>query len=144
MYIKGNPVLSRMFAHCGLLLNEKGLFYEMPEEGNFVILITDDHVKIAEAMGFKYEEIEAAKEYNDFFELLYTNQFFRPSKFLVDASEGGSKMLKELSEWLIGKDPHKSYTKRNVGDMFEVLKDCNFKARYDKLHEIKKSQPRNS
>lgn len=93
MYIKGNSVISRMYALSGLTLNEKGLFYYHPENSSIFFMITDDHIKIAEVMGFNYEKLEAVKEYEEFFKLLYANQFFRPSKFAQDISEGGSKML---------------------------------------------------
>lgn len=136
MYIKANPVLSKMYAHSGLTLNEKGLFFFAKENPNFFFLITDDHVKIAEVMGFKYEEIEAAKEYHDFFKLLSTNQFFRPSRFVEDTSEGGSKMLKELSEYLQANPIYKGYTTRQIPDMFEPLKEFNFQNQYYRLYEL--------
>jgi hypothetical protein len=137
MYVKGNPILSKMFAHCGLTLNEQGLFYSVPENPILTILITEDHEKIVEAMGFNYIEYEAAKEYEEFFALLYTNQFFRPSRFIEDPSKGKNKMLKELAEYVTKRNEHKGYTKRNVEDMFEPLKEFNFKEQFNRLHELK-------
>lgn len=136
MYIKGNPVISRMYALSGLVLNEKGLFYYHPENSSIFFMITDDHIKIAEAMGFNYEELEAAKEYEEFFKLLYANQFFRPSKFAQDISEGGSKMLGDLSIYISQNPCNKGYTKRNVEDMYEPLKEFDLEGKINELNEI--------
>lgn len=136
MYVKGNPVLSKMFAHCGLTLSETGLFFSLPGHSAFTFLLTEDHVKIAELMGFNYEEFNAAKEYEEFFKLLLTNQFFRPSRFENDTTEGHVKMFKELAEFL-AKTPHeKEYTKRQIEDMFEPLKEFDFERRYKMILEV--------
>jgi hypothetical protein len=136
MYVKGNPVISKMLNHCGLTSNEKGLFYCHEIGKSFEFLITDDHVKIAEIAGFDYTELESAKEYADFFKLLTTNVYFRPSRFETDSSLGGSKMLKELAEYLSANPCEKTYIKRSIEDMFSVLKEFDFESRYNKLHEV--------
>lgn len=136
MYVKGNPILSKMFAHQGLLLNESGLHFCLPDHGVFTFLITEDHVKIAEIMGFNYKEFDEAKEYVDFFKLLTTNPFFRPSRFVVDCSLGGSKMLKELAEYLAENPCEKEYTKRNLTDMYVPLSEFNFEERHKLLLEV--------
>ncbi len=140
MYVKGNPILSKMYAHSGLTLNEKGLFFHLQNAPSFYFLITEDHTKIIQIMGFDPEEYENAKEYEEFFKLLGTNQFFRPSRFVEDTSEGGSKMLKELSEYLAINPIYKGYTTRQIRDMFEPLKEFNFEQRYNRLIELKENQ----
>ena len=136
MYIKGNPVISRMYALSGLVLNERGLFYYHPENSSIFFMITEDHKKIAEAMGFNYEELEAAKEYEEFFILLYSNPFFRPSRFVQDISEGGSKILGDLSNYMANNPCNKGYTKRNLEDMYEPLKEFNLEERIQEFNEI--------
>ena len=136
MYAKGNPVLSKMFAHSGLILNESGLHYCLPDHGIFTFLITDDHVKIAEIAGFNYEEFDKAKEYKDFFKLLTTNPFFRPSKFTSDTSQGKNKMLKELADYLAENPCEKEYVKRTLEDMYDTLKEFNFEERHKLLLDV--------
>lgn len=137
MYVKANPVLSKMFAHCGLTLNEIGLFYYISDNPIYNFLITDNPVEIAEIMGFDYAEFDAAKEYEDFFKLLYTNKYFRPSRFAVDKTEGKNKMFKELAEYLQANPIYKGYTTRQIKDMFEPLKKYDFEAKYKRLHELR-------
>lgn len=137
MYAKGNPVLSKMYAHHGgLTLNDKGLFFYAKENPNFYFLITEDTIKIVEIMGFDYKEYDEAKGYTDFFNILHKNQFFRPSRFIIDPTEGKSKMLKELSEYLIANPMYKGYTTRQIEDMFEPLKEFNFQNRYYRLYQL--------
>jgi len=139
MYVKGNPVLSKMYAHSGLTLSENGLHFYLKNNPLLFFLITDDHVKIAEIMGFKYEEFDAAKEYIEFFELLRTNQFFRPSRYTVDTTDGKVRMFKELAEYLKEYPTYKGYTTRQLPDMFEPLKEFNFEARYNRLLELEQN-----
>lgn len=140
MYVLANPVLSKMYAHSGLTLNETGLHYFLTENPTFYFTITKDHVKIAEVMGFNYEEFEAAKEYKDFFKLLLTNKYFRPSRFIEDTTEGRNKMLKELAEFLKEHPERKGYTTRQISDMFEPLKEFNFEERYNRVQELYKNR----
>lgn len=141
MYVKANPVLSKMFAHSGgLTLNEKGLFFHSKTNPNFYFLITDDHEQIVEIMEFDYGHFERAKDYIDFFNLLLTNKFFRPSRFLVDPSEGKCKMLKNLAEFLAENPIQKGYTTRQLEDMFEPLAKFNFESKYNLLVELEKNQ----
>jgi len=137
MYVKKNPVLSKMFAHCGLTLSEHGLHFYLSDDPIYNFLVTDDHVKIAEIMGFDYTEFDAAKEYEEFFKLLYKNQYFRPSRFLIDNTEGKVRMFKELAEYLAVNPIYKGYTTRQIADMFEPLKEFYFKERYDRLVELR-------
>ena len=141
MYVKGNAVLSKMFAHQGgLVLNEKGLFYHLKEDTTFEFLITNDPKKILDILEFNHEEFEAAKGYHEFFELLKTNKYFRPSRFVVDSTDGHNKMLKELAEYLNANPYHKGYTTRQVEDMFEPLKEYDFEKRYKRLLELKANE----
>jgi len=137
MYVKANPVLSKMFAHCGLTLNEIGLFYYISDNPIYNFLITDNPAEIAEIMGFDYVEFDAAKEYEDFFKLLYTNQYFRPSRFAVDKKNGQVRMFKELAEYLQANPIYKGHTTRQIRDMFEPLKKYDFESRYKRLHELR-------
>ena len=88
-------------------------------------------------MGFDYTEFDAAKEYHEFFKLLYTNQFFRPNRFTTDTTEGHVRMYKELAEYLKENPIYKGYTTRQIADMFEPLKEFDFEARYNRLNELK-------
>jgi len=136
MNVMKNPVLSKMYAHCGLTLSEKGLQFYMKDNPGYNILITTDHVRIAEIMGFNYQELEDAKEYHDFFELLLVNQFFRPSRFAVDTTDGVVKMFASLAEYLTENPIYKGYTSRQVTDMFQPLNEFDFETRYKRLHEL--------
>lgn len=137
MYVKANPILSKMFNHCGLTLNEKGLFYVNHDDTRFEFLITEDHVKIAEIMGFDYSEFDAAKEWNQFFDLLMTNKYFRPSRFMEDPTEGRVQAFADIAKYLSEHpNPKKEYVKRTIEDMCEELKEFNLKARIDRLNEL--------
>lgn len=133
MHVMKNPVLSKMYAHSGLALSDKGLHFYIKDDPCYNILVTTDYVRIAEIMGFNFQEFDAAKEYDEFFKLLLTNQFFRPSRFVVDNTEGEVKMFAALAEFLTTNPIYKGYTTRQVTDMFEPLKEFDFEARYKRL-----------
>ena len=128
MYIKGNPIISRMYAlNGGLVLNQFGLYYVNKESTNLFFIVSEDHQKIAEAIGFNYDELEEAKEYEDFFKILYENEYFSPSRFLRDVSDGGSKMLGNLSEYIQKNPVTKKYRKKTLEDFFGSFPDLQYK-----------------
>lgn len=139
MYVKGNPVLSKMYAHSGLVLNEYGLFYRDKENSNLEFLITNDHVKIVEIMGMDYAAFNAAKELPQFLDVLMTSQYFRPSRFKFDPTDGACKMLADMAVLVSERNEHKGYTTRQIEDMFEPLKEFEFEQKYKELHLLNKT-----
>lgn len=136
MYVMKNPVISKMYAHCGLTLSEYGLHFYLTADPTYYFKITDNHIRIAEIMGFDYAELDAAKEYSEFFQLLMKNQYFRPSRFATDNTEGHVRMFKELAELLTANPVYKGYTTRQIPDMFDALSEFHFEERYKRLLEL--------
>jgi len=139
MYVKGNPVLSKMYAHSGLILNETGLYYRDKDNSALEFLITADHVKIVEIMGMDYVAFEAAKELPEFLDVLMTSQYFRPSRFKIDTTDGSCRMLAEMAVLVNARNEFKSYTTRQIEDMFEPLKEFEFEQKYKELQLLKKT-----
>jgi hypothetical protein len=100
MKIFDNPILSRMFKHNGLILNQDGLYLRVDTRFRYYkILISNNGVKVAHMIGLDALSVQTADEV-EFFEMLIENEFFNLEKFKDDVSEGSSRLMALFADFL--------------------------------------------
>ncbi len=144
MYILGNAIISRIFSTHGFLFNDKGLFYITDSKyKRYEILISNDVKKIVELLGVNFEDIDN-KDESEFFKTMVVSPYFKAKKFKKDISEGGSKLLSNMAEFLKTIEHNIEYQRLQLDTMFEFFKEEKFEETYKKavssienFHEIR-------
>lgn len=144
MYILGNAIISRIFSTHGFLFNDKGLFYIVDSKHKYYeILISNDVKKIVELLGMNFEDVDN-KDEAEFFKVIVRSPYFKAKRFKEDVSEGGSKLLSNMVEFLKTNGYNTMYQKLQLDTVFQFFKDSEFEETYKKavsaiknFHEIK-------
>lgn len=136
-----NVIFARIFHYSGLKLNENGLWlnidknkcHKVPE-----ILISNDFPKILSLIEVDAEKLKSLL-FDGVFEYLYQNPFFTPYKFIIDASNGESVWLKELSQFLSNKNlKFSKISAKNITleMLFKHFKEEGFEEKYNKSNVV--------